>query len=80
MRAAVQELARDGAKRERLVAAARTLVQQRYDWPVLADLLAASLLELLGSRDACPIDPSRVGDARERAMNLPRGSHNDRMR
>lgn len=44
---AVADLARDGAKRERLAAAAAALVRQKYDWAVLGDRLATGLLSLL---------------------------------
>ena len=48
--AAVLEFIRDGSRREQMVEAARKLVRERYDWPVMGDRLAEAIMTRLESR------------------------------
>lgn len=52
MREAVFSLAGDRARSTQLAAAGRELVERRYDWAVLGEALAASLLKLAGESRA----------------------------
>ena len=44
---ALARLAADAGLRERLAAAARLAVRERFDWPLIADRLEAELLALM---------------------------------